>query len=233
LENNTQIDVNLGGSFFCYNKVFAQKQLLKKHKLTSSLTQQRYLTFIQSDKPIYKPGDKIYFRGWVLNALSFTPLSDSDSLKFFAASAAIKVQILAPSDSEMFHAYYDRPSNSTIAGSWDIPSDASGGDYRIRVEYFGVQGFPVAERKFNIRNFSNRKNFFHFFTNSFLARMKLQLEFPRKGYGPSDEVTANLDVKRAEGGVPEGATGTLHPTLLFLHIFSSDRYRSSRRRRSL
>lgn len=43
--------------------------------------------------------------------------------------------------------------------------------------------------------------------------MKLQLEFPRKGYGPGDEVTANLDVNRAEGGVPEGATGTLFPTL--------------------
>jgi len=39
-------------------------------------------------------------------------------------------------------------------------------------------------------------------------RLKSQIEFLRDGYGPGDTVTATLDVKRAEGGVPSGARVT-------------------------
>ncbi len=41
--------------------------------------------------------------------------------------------------------------------------------------------FAQAEREINIREFSN-------------PRFKMQLEFPRKGYGAGDEALANLSV---------------------------------------
>ena len=44
-------------------------------------------------------------------------------------------------------------------------------------------------------------------TNFSSARMKLQLEFEKKGYGAGDTAVANLTVERSEGGIPEGAKG--------------------------
>ena len=45
-------------------------------------------------------------------------------------------------------------------------------------------------------------------TNFSPARMKLRLEFEKKGYSAGDTAVANLTVERSEGGIPEGAKGT-------------------------
>lgn len=34
----------------------------------------RYVTFISTDKPIYRPGDTVHFRAWPLHAHTFEPL---------------------------------------------------------------------------------------------------------------------------------------------------------------
>src|SRR4051812_39097629 len=38
---------------------------------------ERYLTALSTDKPIYKPGEKIYVRGVLLNAADHKPLPDA------------------------------------------------------------------------------------------------------------------------------------------------------------
>ncbi len=65
---------------------------------------------------------------------------------------------------------------------------------RCKVSYPWTGDAP-AERKFDVRAYR-------------APRLKSQIEFLRDGYGPGDTVTATLDVKRAEGGVPEGAKVT-------------------------
>src|SRR4029453_5870386 len=61
----------------------------------------------------------------------------------------------------------------------------------IRASY-PWNGHSPAERKFDVRVFR-------------APRLKSQIVFLRDGYGPGDKVTATVDVKRAEGGVPAGA----------------------------
>jgi hypothetical protein len=66
-----------------------------------------------------------------------------------------------------------------------------GGEYKATVT-FPWTGYAPATRKFDIRSYR-------------APRIKTQLEFLRKAYGPGDKVTAVMSAKRAEGGIPNGA----------------------------
>jgi hypothetical protein len=143
----------------------------------------RYLTFVSTDKPIYRAGEKVYVRGVLLNAAGHKPLPDNQS-----ASATIEIK---------------GPKGDTIAGgsssaqnsvwgfAWEVPEGQAGGQYTIHTTY-PWDGHPPADRKFEIRAYR-------------APRLKSQITFLRDGYGPGEKVSATLDVKRAEGGVPEGA----------------------------
>ncbi|MFX6876776.1 hypothetical protein ABTH39_19630, partial [Acinetobacter baumannii] len=78
---------------------------------------------------------------------------------------------------------------------WIVPPNQAGGEYTIEVTY-PRQGFPPAQRKFDVRSYRAQ-------------RLNSQIKFVRDGYGPGDKVEANLQVARAEGGIPEGAKVTV------------------------
>ncbi|MGC4117769.1 MAG: alpha-2-macroglobulin family protein [Myxococcales bacterium] len=78
--------------------------------------------------------------------------------------------------------------------NWTVPEGQAGGEYTLKVTY-PWHGHAGAERKFDVRVYR-------------APRLKSQIVFLRDGYGPGDKVTATLDVKRAEGGVPAGAKVT-------------------------
>ncbi len=91
------------------------------------------------------------------------------------------------------------PQFGTVSDIWKIPEGLAGGNYKIKLTYGPKKyvsfvslvtvtfihnllvSFAQAEREINIREFSN-------------PRFKMQLEFPRKGYGAGDEALANLSV---------------------------------------
>ena len=88
-----------------------------------------------------------------------------------------------------------QPDNGVWGYKWTVPEEQAGGEYTASVTYFGAV-HPPAERKFDIRVFR-------------APRLKTQITFLRDGYGPGDNVVANLSVTRAEGGFPQGAKVTV------------------------
>jgi uncharacterized protein YfaS (alpha-2-macroglobulin family) len=143
----------------------------------------RFQTFVSTDKPIYHSGEKVYVRGVVLNATNHRPWAD---VRMPIAS----VQIKGPKGDVVFT---DNVSaeDSVWGLAWDVPDGQAGGEYSIHVTY-PWDGESPADRKFDIRAYR-------------APRLKSQIAFLRDGYGPGEKVSATLDVKRAEGGVPEGA----------------------------
>jgi uncharacterized protein YfaS (alpha-2-macroglobulin family) len=147
----------------------------------------RYLTFVSTDKPIYRGGEKVYVRGVVLNAANHKPIPDG-------LVTTVSVQIKGPKG-DVIATGNALTQDSVWGYAWDVPAEQSGGEYTAYVTY-PWDGLTPAERKFDVRSYR-------------APRLKSQITFVRDGYGPGDKVTATLDVKRAEGGVPEGAKVTV------------------------
>ncbi len=143
----------------------------------------RYLTFASTDKPIYRPGETVYVRGIVLQHATHQPLAEG-------LQVASVIELKGPKGDTV--ASGTATSEDSVVGfSWQVPPEQAGGEYIVRMTY-PWHGLPPAERKFEVRAYR-------------APRLKSQIKFLRDGYGPGDEVTATLEVTRAEGGIPEGA----------------------------
>jgi alpha-2-macroglobulin-like protein len=147
----------------------------------------RYLTFVSTDKPMYRGGEKVYVRGVILNAANHKPVPDG-------TQTTASIQIKGPKG-DVIATGNALAEDSVWGYSWDVPAEQSGGEYTASVTY-PWDGLTPAERKFDVRSYR-------------APRLKSQITFLRDGYGPGDKVTATLDVKRAEGGIPEGAKITV------------------------
>ena len=144
----------------------------------------RYLTALSTDKPIYRPGETLYSRGVVLHASKRTPM---------AAGLGAQVTVIGPKGEQVANGW-TATQDGVWTFVWPVPAESAGGEYTLKVTYPGnVQ--PPAERKFDVRVYR-------------APRLESQIVFLRDGYGPGDKVTATLEVKRAEGGVPAGAKVT-------------------------
>ncbi len=149
--------------------------------------EERYLTFVSTDKPIYRAEEKVYVRGVVLEAHNRTPLKENMKL-------AAQITIKGPKG-DIVSQSMTNSQDSTLGFSWPVPAGQAGGEYTAEVS-FPWTGQPTAKRKFEIRAYR-------------APRLKSQIEFIRDGYGPGDQVAASLKVERAEGGVPVGAKVTV------------------------
>lgn len=147
---------------------------------------ERYLTFISTDKPVYRTGERLYVRGVVLESHRRTPLPRGQE-------SQVTIEIKGPKG-DVVAGGYARSQDSVWSFGWTIPAEQAGGEYTVHATY-PQSGHAPAERKFDIRAYR-------------APRLKSQIVFLRDGYGPGDKVTATLDVKRAEGGVPVGARVT-------------------------
>ncbi len=147
----------------------------------------RYLTHVSTDKPVYRPGETLYVRGAILHHASHKPLAE-------AAQVTALVEIQGPKGDTVASGFV-ASQRSVLGYTWAIPEEQAGGEYTIKVTYPGF-GHAPAVRKFDVRAYR-------------APRLKSQIEFLRDGYGPGDDVTATLEVHRAEGGAPVGAQVTV------------------------
>jgi len=145
--------------------------------------EERYRGHIALDKPIYRPGESVYARVTILDVRNNEPFNDGESLNATTEIKGPKGDIVSSG--------YAQGLDSVLGFSWKIPAEQAGGEYLLKVS-FPSNGFPPAERKFDIRAFR-------------APRLKSQIVFLRDGYGPGDKAAASLHVERAEGGIPEGA----------------------------
>jgi uncharacterized protein YfaS (alpha-2-macroglobulin family) len=147
----------------------------------------RYLTFLSTDKPIYRPGESVYMRGVPLHYLTRKPAVTN-------AMQQAMIEIKGPKGDTVASGLSLR-QDSVFGFSWNIPDEEAGGKYTIKFSD-PFTGQPPAECNFDIRAYR-------------APRLKTQIKFLRDGYGTGDEVVATLHAERAEGGLPAGAKITV------------------------
>jgi uncharacterized protein YfaS (alpha-2-macroglobulin family) len=182
-------------------KISQPTSQVSKRTLTEILGgAERYLTFVSTDKPIYKTGENVFIRGVVLNGANHKPLPDNVNARAHIAIKGAGGALLANFDSNS--------ANSVWGASWPVGGGQAGGEYTIEVTY-PSQGFAPATRKFDVRAYRAQ-------------RLNSQIVFLRDGYGPGDKVEATLQVSRAEGGIPEGAKVTVDARVDGVQIKADD-----------
>ena len=178
---------------FVWTATSAEKPTGKRQSTqTSSLGESlgggdRYLTYVSTDKPIYRPGETLYMRGVPLHYITRKPITTGRALQAIIEIKGPKGDTVASGVSRL--------QESVFGFSWPIPPSQAGGEYTIRVTD-PYTGQPPAERKFDVRAYR-------------APRLKTQIKFIRDGYGAGDEVVASLHAERAEGGVPAGSAVTV------------------------
>jgi hypothetical protein len=178
------------------------KGSLWKDRITSKDLggESRYMNYLSLDKPIYRVGETVYMRAVVLTDNNL-PVNKTGRANF---------KIKDSKDREVFKGY-GRIENSVIGCSWEIPKGSAGGKYTALISGNSL-GCPEYKRTFEVRTYR-------------VPRLKTQIEFLKKAYGPGEKVQAELEVSRAEGGVPDGAKITVTAILDGKNIYNKCNFR--------
>jgi hypothetical protein len=129
--------------------------------------------YIQVDKPIYKPGDTIWVKTWDLR---------TRDLKGKHKNKGIRYMLMDPRGSVVFRKLV-KERGGMASNDFVLPDGIRGGEYKVKVVTMDSR---TAERPVLISTYEP-------------PRIKKKLEFLRKAYGPGDEVTATIEVKRPTG----------------------------------
>ncbi len=151
---------------------------LDSTSVTVPLEPTRCLTYLTVDRPVYRPGENVYFRSLTLERSSLRPLVE----------VPIRYEIIDPSGAVVPGLFSEGVSNRGVGnGMFMIPSAAPGGTYTLVAR--SLDGFfPDEKREFEVRVYR-------------VPRFKTKLEFDKRSYGPGDTVHATFTAERAEGGV--------------------------------
>lgn len=137
--------------------------------------------YVQVDKPLYQPGEAIWFRAWDLDAKKLAPREDAPFLT---------LELVNPKGSTV-ETKRVRLERGVATNDFQLGDDVDGGEYLLRAKT--ADGTVTEERPIIV--------------NAYQApRTKKKLEFLRKAYGPGDEVRATVEVKR-----PTGEALAAHP----------------------
>lgn len=153
----------------------------------------KMLTYLSTDKPIYREKEKVYLRAVALEANTNFPVEESHGVIF---------EIKGPKG-DVITKITTNLQDSVAGSAWEIPEGQAGGEYKVVAQ---VGGSAKTERTFDIRAYQP-------------PRLKTQIEFLRKGYGPGDNATATVNVIRAEGGIPLKAKVTAIARIDGLEVF--------------
>jgi A-macroglobulin TED domain/MG2 domain/Alpha-2-macroglobulin family len=135
--------------------------------------------YVQVDKPLYRPGETVWIKVWDLRARD---LRGALKTKTKTKNLGVRYQLISPRGSVLY-----RKTVKVQAGmstnDFALPASLRGGEYKVRVVTFdGLR----AERAVIVRTYE-------------APRIKKKLEFLLKAYGPGDEVSASVSVKRPTG----------------------------------
>ena len=128
---------------------------------------------IQTDKPLYKPGETIWLKVWDLTARALA--ADTKATGMF-------VELVSPKGAVTLKRKI-KEQRGMAQADFPLPANIVGGEYTLRVRTLdGVK----SDRPVIVSTYE-------------APRLKMQLEFVKKAYGGGDEVTATIAVKRPTG----------------------------------
>ena len=130
--------------------------------------------YVQVDKPLYKPGETVWFRLWELGA------RDLDGA--LGKTGRCRMQLVSPKGAVVLDKWL-QSEDGYATNDFEIPAEAQGGEYVMRA--FGTSGV-TEERPIIVSTYE-------------APRLKKKLEFVRKAHGPGDTVAATVELKRPTG----------------------------------
>ncbi|HEY8025095.1 MAG TPA: MG2 domain-containing protein [Burkholderiaceae bacterium] len=131
--------------------------------------------YLQTDKPLYRPGESVWFKTWELAAGSLTDKTRAQEMN---------VELISPKGAVVMKRRVHVAGGSS-SGDFDLPEGAQGGEYVLRATAWNGQRF---ERNIIVSVYE-------------APRIKKTLEFVRKSYGAGDLVTATVEIKRPTGEI--------------------------------
>ncbi|MBN2474670.1 MAG: hypothetical protein JXB62_08680 [Pirellulales bacterium] len=159
----------------------------------------RFITQLATDKPLYQPGETIYYRSLTLSRFGL------------AAEQPMPVQfeILDPGGGVVPDSPLAGVTDRGVGnGAFPIPVEAPGGEYTL-VARSPVGLFEEQQRPFFVRRYR-------------LPALKKELEFTRDSYAPGDRVVADFLATRAEGGPAADARLSILVSVDGQEVFKKD-----------
>jgi alpha-2-macroglobulin-like protein len=153
------------------------KEIREKTTRQSAVAKEERV-FLHLDRPMYEPGDNIWFAAY---------LQDAVSMKSGSNSEILNVEMLDPKGA-VVKSYSLILKEGKAAGDFTISEDAPGGIYKIRAFTNWMKN--KAENNCFEREIQVQK--------VVLPRIKMKLDFERKAFGPGDEVMAKLQLMSNE-----------------------------------
>lgn len=127
-------------------------------------------TYIQVDKPLYRPGESIWFRVWNFRSADFLFRSESAVMELVNPKGAVVLS-------------KELKSSDGLTNDFELGAEAVGGEYKLVAK----MGARTVERTVVVASYEP-------------PRLRMKLDFLRRAYGPGDRVQATLRVDPATGG---------------------------------
>lgn len=128
--------------------------------------------YIQIDKPLYKPGETIWFRSFNLKRRDLRG----------AGATWIDFELISPKGISVIKKRV-KTENGLNHNDFELAPSVAGGEYTIRAR---SSDGATSERTLIINSYE-------------APRIKKKLEFMRKAYGAGDKVVASIEIKRPTG----------------------------------
>lgn len=152
----------------------AQQPLTEQFQAFDKTLPQERL-YAHTDRTLYAPGDAIWLSAYLTDA----------SNRFSKASTDFSVQLLQPNGSILYQTRMKADPNAPVGAVVDLPKDAVGGIYTLRLQSDWMMNFgQVFEKKITVQKVV-------------LPRLLMKLELEREAYGAGSEVMATLRVRTA------------------------------------
>jgi len=129
---------------------------------------------LQTDKPLYHPGETVWFQSWDL---------DARTLSGAGRSNGVTVELISPKGAAVITKNLAL-SNGVAQNDLELPLGVPGGEYKLRMRATDGQ---LHERPIIVSSYEP-------------PRIKKKMDFLRKAYGAGQEVSAKIEIQRAAGG---------------------------------
>lgn len=126
--------------------------------------------YVQTDKPLYRPGETIWLRVWALQSRDLASGTTGD----------VHLKLISPKGAPVIEKRL-RGADGT-ASDFELPADVSGGEYKIVATASGI----TVERPIVVATYEP-------------PRLRQKLEFVRRAYGPGDRVEATVTIEPSTG----------------------------------
>ncbi|HEY1861786.1 MAG TPA: alpha-2-macroglobulin family protein, partial [Gemmataceae bacterium] len=156
-----------------------------------------FVTHLTTDKPMYRPGETVFFRSLTLDRFTLKPPDEDFHLGYFlhcpnnkeVQVAEGRSQVLEVGSKDVGGKAIQGPDKKPLkgvgAGELVLNPDDPGGEYTLIVREANNR-VPEQQRKFIVQQYE-------------LSPLNKELDFTRKTFGPGEEVMAKAKATRGDG----------------------------------